>query len=58
MPDRRGRRNLRFLMFLDYDLRLRSMARYKSSPIRRGLGVAKGFLELAFRALGMLRLWE
>jgi hypothetical protein len=58
MPDRRGRRNLRFLMFLDYDLRLRSMARYKSSPIRRGLGVAKDFLELAFRALGMLRLWE
>jgi hypothetical protein len=57
MPDRRGRRNLRFLMFLNYELRLRSMARYKSSPLRRGLGVTKDFLELVLRAAGMLRLW-
>lgn len=56
--DRRARRNLRFLMFLDYDLKLRGMARYKASPIRRGLGLAWDFLELAFRALGMTRLWE
>jgi hypothetical protein len=56
--DSRARRNLRFLMFLNYDLKLRGMARYKASPIRRGLGVAGDFLELAFRAFGMMRLWE
>jgi hypothetical protein len=56
--DRRARRNLRFLMFLNYDLKLRGMARYKAGPIRRGLGVAGDFLELALRALGMMRLWE
>lgn len=58
VPDRRSRRNLRFLGFFYYDLRLRAIRREAARPLARAAGAAVTLAELYLRGLGLLRLWD
>ncbi|MBL8967402.1 MAG: DUF4838 domain-containing protein [Spirochaetaceae bacterium] len=58
VPDRRSRRNLRFLGFFYYDLRLRAIRREAARPLARAAGAAAALAELYLRGLGLFRLWD
>jgi len=58
LPDRRARRELRFLGFFYYDLRLRSIRRGAALPFAKALGFLCALAELFLRGAGLLRLWE
>jgi hypothetical protein len=58
VPDRRARRNGRFILFMYYELRLREMVRGGRHGIGQALLKGRSLLELVLRAARLLHVWE
>jgi hypothetical protein len=58
IPDARARRNAAFILYLNYGLRLRAIARAPRNALRRKCGETAAFLGLARRALGLAGAWD